>query len=164
MKTRDELIIDAKGFFEQYPDEQVFHATGDGMFFANKQRGDGVNHARAIGADLHTIQKSDTETQLSVDSNQSAETDPTDKWRVSDIKEWMAHFRIAFDEKDTKAVLLTKIADSKKAPEPEAEPTLEWEIGKVQEWMTAKTIAFTEAENTVEALLALIQASKTPKE
>jgi hypothetical protein len=157
MKTRDELIIDAKGFFEQYPDEQVFHATGDGMFFANKQRGDGVNHARAIGADLHTIQKSDTEAQLT-------ETEPTDKWKVADIKEWMAKASIGFDEKDTKAILLTKIADTKKTPEPEAEPTAEWEVTKIQSWMTLKEIAFTEADNTVEALIALIEASKTPKE
>lgn len=164
MKNREELIKDAKGYFKQYPDEQVFHATGDGMFFANKQRGDGVNHARAIGADLHTIQKSDTEAQLTVDSTQLTETEPSDKWKVADIKEWMAKAAIVFDEKDTKAVLLTKIADSKIFPNPEAEPTAEWEIGKIQEWMTAKTIAFTEADNTVEALIALIQATKTPKE
>jgi hypothetical protein len=170
MKNRNELLIDAKGYFAQNPNTNMFYATGDGMFFGVANRADGDAHAKFIGSEYHEISRDEAfavdgdASQAETTGSQAISSEPTDKWKKEDIASWMTSKAIAFDVNDTKAILLSKITDSKKAPEPEAEPTLEWEINKVQEWMTAKVIAFTEADNTVEALIALIQASKTPKE
>lgn len=107
--TKEELLELSKTYFETHPKEDVFHATEDGMFFTTNSRGDAVNHSRNVGGELFTIARSEA---LAEKHDEGAEEMPTDKWNNASIKAWMSAHQVAFEDKDTKAQLLEKIAAS----------------------------------------------------
>lgn len=102
----------AKKYFQNNPVEDVLHISTDGQVFFQKNYNDAVNHQRRIAASekLVTIyRKEKTSAQDQPDDNED-ET-PTEKWKVAEIIEWLNIAGVETTGKETKAILLEKVAE-----------------------------------------------------
>ena len=114
--SRTELVALSKQYFEAHPNEEVFYATPDGMFFTNASKGDANNHANHLKAALETIKRSEISALAETGGEPSEikypDGEPSEAWKVAELKAFMTEKNIAFEDKDTKTILLEKILEA----------------------------------------------------
>lgn len=126
LKTQAELTEMSAAYFEAYPKEDLFLATGDGQFFTKANSSAAKSHAKAIKSELVEINRDGSKGNENEGSNDVQKTvelpegNPTKEgWTIPQIQEWLTQREVKFAKNAKEDNLLGKVEEFLKAEKSE---------------------------------------------
>lgn len=110
----------AAPYFEAYPKEDLFLATGDGQFFTKANSSAAKSHAKAIKSELVEVNRGEREGAKEKAPIELPEGNPTKEgWTIPQIQEWLTQREVKFAKNALEDNLLGKVEEFLKSEKSE---------------------------------------------